>query len=81
VDERLQRLLVQYHDVIKVLQERPQRVGLGSDAETQKRLAPAQTKQLLTYLRLMDLRLGLLVNFGEALIKDGIKRVVNGLQD
>jgi len=34
-------------------------------------------KQLLTYLRLMDLRLGLLINFGEAKLKDGLKRVVN----
>jgi len=38
-------------------------------------------KQLLTYLRLADLRLGLLINFGAPLIKDGITRVVNGLQD
>lgn len=44
-----------------------------------ERLAPVHAKQLLTYLRLMDKRLGLLVNFGAALIKDGIKRVVNGL--
>jgi GxxExxY protein len=46
-----------------------------------ERLAPVHAKQLLTYLRLMDKRLGLLVNFGEALIKTGIKRVVNDLQD
>ena len=36
-------------------------------------------KQLLTYLKLADKRLGLLINFGDELIKDGIKRVVNGL--
>ena len=36
-------------------------------------------KILLTYLRLADLRLGLLVNFHEDQIKNGIKRVVNGL--
>lgn len=46
-----------------------------------ERLAPVHSKQLLTYLRLTNKRLGLLVNFGEALIKDGIKRVVNGLPD
>ncbi len=34
-------------------------------------------KQLLTYLRLMDLRLGLLINFREARLKDGLKRVCN----
>jgi GxxExxY protein len=38
-------------------------------------------KQILTYLRLADKRLGLLVNFGEALIKDGISRIVNELQE
>ncbi|MBW2621108.1 MAG: GxxExxY protein, partial [Deltaproteobacteria bacterium] len=36
-------------------------------------------KQLLTYLRLSDKRLGLLINFGSELIRDGISRVVNGL--
>jgi len=46
-----------------------------------EKLAPVHPKQLLTYLRLADKRLGLLVNFGEALIKDGIKRIVNGLQE
>jgi hypothetical protein len=33
----------------------------------------------LTYLRLMNLRLGIVINFGERLVKDGYKRVVNGL--
>lgn len=42
-------------------------------------IAPVHPKQLLTYLRLTNLKLGLLVNFNEALIKDGITRVVNGL--
>jgi GxxExxY protein len=46
-----------------------------------EKIASVHSKQLLTYLRLTDRRLGLLVNFGETLIKDGIKRVVNGLQD
>jgi GxxExxY protein len=42
--------------------------------------APVHKKQLLTYLRLADKRLGLLINFGSALIKDGITRVVNRLE-
>jgi len=42
---------------------------------------PKHKKQLLTYLRLNDKRLGLLINFDEALIKDGITRIVNGLQE
>ena len=44
-------------------------------------LAPVHKKQLLTYLRLADKRLGLLINFHVALIKDGITRIVNGLED
>ncbi len=36
-------------------------------------------KQLLTYLRLTKMKLGLLVNFNEELIKNGIQRIVNGL--
>jgi GxxExxY protein len=42
-------------------------------------LAPVHKKQLLTYLRLTDLRLGLLINFNVERIRDGIQRVVNGL--
>ena len=42
-------------------------------------VAPVHKKQLLTYLRLTDKRLGLLINFGENLIKDGITRVANRL--
>jgi GxxExxY protein len=38
-------------------------------------------KQLLTYLRLTNLKLGYLFNFNEALFKDGITRVVNGLPE
>ena len=38
-------------------------------------------KQLLTYLRLADKRLGLLINFNVVLIKDGITRIVNGLPE
>ena len=41
--------------------------------------APVHSKQVLTYVRLARLRLGLLVNFGAPRIKDGIARVVNGL--
>jgi hypothetical protein len=44
-------------------------------------LAPVHKKQLLTYLRLADKRLGLLINFHVALIKDGITRIVNGLKE
>ena len=44
-------------------------------------LAPVHRKQLATYLRLMDLRLGLLLNFNVELMKNGIQRVVNRLEE
>jgi len=46
-----------------------------------ERLQPVHSKQLLTYLRLTGCKLGLLINFGENLLKDGFKRVVNGLEE
>ena len=42
-------------------------------------IAPVHKKQLLTYLRLTDKRLGLLINFNTNLIKNGITRIVNNL--
>ncbi len=42
-------------------------------------LAPVHGKQLLTYLRLMNLTVGLLINFGAATLKAGLRRVVNNL--
>ena len=42
---------------------------------------PVHSKQTLTYIRLMDKRLGFLINFGAARIKDGIWRIVNGLEE
>ena len=43
-----------------------------------ERLSPVHAKQLLTYLRLTASPLGLLINFGEALFKNGAKRIING---
>jgi len=42
-------------------------------------IAPVHSKQLMTYLKLMDRRLGLLINFGAPLLKDGIRRIANQL--
>ncbi len=42
-----------------------------------EKLAPVHAKQLLTYLKIADFRLGLLINFGEELLKNGIKRIAN----
>jgi len=44
-------------------------------------ILPVHKKQLLTYLRLMDKRLGLLINFNVELMKDGIQRVVNSVRE
>jgi len=44
-----------------------------------EKLSPLHKAQLLTYLRLTDCRLGLLINFNVTVLKSGIARVVNGL--
>ena len=46
-----------------------------------ERIAPVHKKQPLTYLKLTDKRLRLLIDFNVALIKDGITRIVNGLEE
>ncbi|MCE9522299.1 MAG: GxxExxY protein [Alphaproteobacteria bacterium] len=44
-----------------------------------EKISPVHPKQVLTYLRLMNLPVGLLVNFGAPTMKEGLQRVVNGL--
>jgi iron complex transport system substrate-binding protein len=44
-----------------------------------EKVGPVHCKQLLTYLRLMNLPVGLLINFGEATLKEGLHRIVNHL--
>ncbi|HEY8904296.1 MAG TPA: GxxExxY protein [Chthoniobacterales bacterium] len=46
-----------------------------------ERVTPAHKKQVQTYLRLTGLKLGYLFNFGEAVLKNGITRCVNGLEE
>jgi GxxExxY protein len=46
-----------------------------------ERILPAHKKQVQTYLRLTGLKLGYLLNFGEAVLKSGITRCVNGLEE
>ena len=46
-----------------------------------EQIARAHKKQLQTYLRLTGYKLGFLLNFGEALMKDGITRAVNGIDE
>ena len=46
-----------------------------------EQIAKIHAKQLFTYLKLADKRLGLLLNFGADLMKDGIRRIANGIED
>ncbi|WP_370187944.1 GxxExxY protein [Qipengyuania sp.] len=47
------------------------------EIKSTERHAAVHAKQVLTYLRLMDLRIGLLMNFGRGTFKDGLQRLVN----
>ncbi len=58
---------------VDLLVEKPVVVELKSTLQ----LSPVYGKQVLTYLRLMDLKVGILLNFGQATMKEGIKRIVN----
>lgn len=89
---RKRGLLVAFEQAIPVVYEDIQLdVGFRADLvvnglvivelKSVEMVAPVHKKQLLTYLRLANKRLGLLINFNLALIKDGISRVVNGLQE
>ena len=51
--------------------------GLIVELKSIDRLAPVHGKQVLTYLRLTRLPLGLLMNFGQATFKDGLRRIAN----
>lgn len=71
-----------YDDVVMDIGFRPDIVvenKLIIEIKSVECIAPVHQKQLLTYLKIMDLRLGLLVNFNQALIKTGIQRIVNNL--
>ena len=67
----------------RMLEERGVRVDgcLVIELKSVEKLAPVHAKQLLTYLRLLNLPVGLLINFGAATFKEGIRRVVNKHQD
>lgn len=47
------------------------------ELKSTERMAPVYGKQVLTYLRLMNLPIGLLMNFGCATFKEGLKRIAN----
>jgi len=73
-----------YEDVVLEIGYRADLIVEGKvivELKSVERIQPVHSKQLLTYLKLADMRLGLLINFGDALIKHGIKRVVNDLRE
>ena len=80
--QRQQAIPVVYEDVRMDLGFRADLIIEGKvvvEIKSVEAIAPVHKKQLLTYLRLADKRLGLLINFNVELIKNGISRVVNGL--
>ena len=50
---------------------------IAVELKSVEQLSPVHPKQLLTYLRLLHLPVGLLINFGAARLKDGIRRIAN----
>jgi GxxExxY protein len=54
---------------------------LPVELKSVEQLSPVHSKQLLTYLRLMHLPVGLLINFGAPTFKEGIRRIVNDHRD
>jgi GxxExxY protein len=87
---RKRGLFVEFEKPVPVIWDEVQlEVGFRADVVVERKLilelksveqiAKVHKKQLLTHLRLTDCRLGLLINFGSELIKDGISRVVKNL--
>ncbi|MDD2237193.1 MAG: GxxExxY protein [Kiritimatiellae bacterium] len=79
--ERQVPIRIRYHDIVfeegfraDLIVEGKVLIELKSVEEVNK----AHKKQVLTYFKLTDYRLGFLLNFGEALMKDGISRIMNG---
>jgi GxxExxY protein len=82
--ERQKPLPVVYEDVRLEEGFRADLIVSGSvivELKSVEAVASVHKKQLLTYLKLADKKLGLLINFGAAKIKDGISRIVNGLPE
>jgi len=51
------------------------------ELKSAEKISPANKKQLLTYLKLTNTKLGYILNFGAELMKDGIARIVNGISE
>lgn len=80
--KRQQGIVVVYEDIKMDLGFRADIIiedKLIVELKSVEAVAPVHHKILLTYLRLTNIKLGLMVNFNVELIKDGIKRIVNNL--
>jgi GxxExxY protein len=78
--ERQKRIPIEYEDLYFEEAFRADMVVDGKvivELKSVEQLGPVPPKQLLTYLRLLDLPIGLLINFGAPTIKTGIHRIVN----
>lgn len=73
VDLHFDGVYYEHAYVVDLLVERSVVVEIKAIEKT----APVHAKQVLTYLKLMDLQVGLLINFGAPLLKEGIVRLVN----
>ena len=51
------------------------------ECKAKERLHPADQAQVMSHLRLLDLRIGLLINFHEVVLKNGIKRIANNYRE
>jgi GxxExxY protein len=79
---RQQKIKVIYEDVKMNLGFRADIIVEGKlivELKSVEQVIPVHPKILLTYLKLTNIKLGLLINFNEELIKNGIKRIVNNL--
>jgi GxxExxY protein len=92
IELKKRRLTVVQQQVVPVIYEGTRiEVGFRADlvvedsviieAKSVVEIAPIHKKQLLTYLRAAGKRLGILINFNVFLIRDGITRIANGVED
>jgi GxxExxY protein len=82
VVERQVQVPIKYHDICFEEGFRADLIVGGKvilELKTVDAISDAHKKQLLTYLKLTGIKLGFLLNFGQALMKKGITRMVNGL--
>ena len=82
--ERQQNVPIRYKDIQLASPLRLDLIVEGKviiDNKAKSELSPIDKQQLLTYLRLRDVRLGLIINFNVTRLVDGVKRVVNGLEE